>query len=230
MYQHPALKPYLGLMGQPYVTLCPQLQLMSQTDVTKRQTNQTNPPQVNCTKHMSDEEDKVKLHPITEETPFFVGCHYTLMEPDDNDDEPQPAAHQAYMMEQDNEDDDDWYTWGSATASEQRPEPFEFRDEDMNHVVITTKGNPGNLMTTGDKEDDILTETWENTHQSFSKIECIETEQQVMPFPPNYTYQKSTDSHGGIQVILFVGKVIPEVSKVLKQWHDKDGYPVDPIT
>ena len=35
----------------------------------------------------------------------------------DNDDEPQPAAHQFFMIEQDYKDNDDWYTWGSATAS-----------------------------------------------------------------------------------------------------------------
>ena len=69
------------------------------------------------TEHEPNETDQVKMILATEETDFYVGCHFTMMDSDE-DDEPQPAAHQAYMMEQDEEIDmEDYdYWWNQNTT------------------------------------------------------------------------------------------------------------------
>ena len=109
-FQQP-IQRWLGPMAQqPFTAACQPLQLMPQTNVIEGQTNQTNPPQVNVTEHESTESEQIDMTPATEDTDFYVGCHFTLID-NEEDDEPQPAAHQVYMMEQDddNDMDDDVY-------------------------------------------------------------------------------------------------------------------------
>ena len=99
----------------------------------------------------------------------------------------------------------------------------------MTHNAAITDKPPRQLKTTGEEEDDIQTDAWENTYHLLSIIENIETEQQAMSSPPSHEYNWSTSQDGSIQVIHFISKTIPEIREWMKAWDDK-AFPFDPLS
>lgn len=159
-----------------------------------------------------------------------------------DDDEPQPVAHQVYMMEQD-DDDDDWYTWGSVPVSESVPEPPRNKNSIIPSIVITTQSIPGNFKSTGEEdeeeadEDEIQTEAWDNTYKgSFEEnrpneieddAKDMNTDQSDAPSTP-YAYQQSAEPDGSEQFIHFMGNAATDIRELQKNWHDEEG-PFDPL-
>ena len=58
----------------------------------------------------------------------------------------------------------------------------------------------------------------------------METELQDKLFVSSNAYQQSTDLSHELHVVHFMGKEITEAEKILKQWYNEDGFPVDPLS
>lgn len=97
---------------------------------------------------------------------------------------------------------------------------------------MTTQGTqPANLKTTGEDEEDIQTEAWDNTYEDwvqkaepvwvddFEEFEEEETETFTVPY---HAYRESTAIDRGPQVIHFMGKNIAETRQIMEQWGHTD--------